>query len=414
MSQIGESCDGRSRAVPLVATLHGGRYCLARGMENLELCIQWGRFSHRPGRDAGAGRRTALVPLEVASEAVVLMDADPLHGLDAKSMPKIELHAHLSGSISPACLHEIWLSKKQRDADGAAALSDPLQELAPSKAFDLVTFFPLFSKFIYELCNDAESISYSTKSVLQDFQDDGVVYLELRTTPRLIKQAGISKEAYVQLVLSTISSFESPTMVTQLILSIDRRNSEEEASEVVDLALRYRDQGVVGVDLCGDPAKGNVDIFRSAFAKAKEKGLKTTIHFAEAQQSSSEHELLTLLSFEPDRIGHVIHVPDAIKEVIIERKLGLELCLSCNVKFKMTSGSFADHHFMYWKGTGCPITLCTDDVGVVGSALSNEYALIAEHFGLEPREVYELAQSGIETVFGGDDEKERLRKLMWR
>lgn len=46
--------------------------------------------------------------------------------------------------------------------------------------------------------------------------------------------------------------------------------------------------------------------------------------------------------------------------------------------------------------------------------MSNEYVLIAEHFGLEPREVYELAQSGIETIFGGDDEKERLRKLMWR
>lgn len=236
----------------------------------------------------------------------------------------------------------------------------------------LGSFFPLFSKYIYELCNDAESISYSTKSVLQDFQDDGVVYLELRTTPRLIKQAGITKEAYVQLVLSTIASFESPTMVTKLILSIDRRNSEEEAFEVVDLALRYRDQGVVGVDLCGDPAKGNVDIFRSAFAKAKENGLKTTIHFAEAPQSASEHELRTLLSFGPDRIGHVIHVPDAIKEVIIERKLGLELCLSCNVKFGMISGSFADHHFMYWKGTGCPITLCVREsiIGVLGRKLT--------------------------------------------
>ncbi|KFY15552.1 hypothetical protein V492_01916 [Pseudogymnoascus sp. VKM F-4246] len=312
------------------------------------------------------------------------------------------IHAHLSGSISPACLHEIWLSKKQRDSDGAAGLSDPLEELGTNKTFDLATcdavavfrfahllgsFFPLFSKYIYELCNDAESISYSTKSVLQDFQDDGVVYLELRTTPRLIKQAGITKEAYVKLVLSTIASFKSPTMVTKLILSIDRRNSEEEALEVVDLALRYRDQGVVGVDLCGDPTKGNVDTFRSAFAKAKEHSLKVTIHFAEAHQSSSEHELRTLLSFEPDRIGHVIHVPDDIKDVIIERKLGLELCLSCNVKFGMTSGSFADHHFMYWKGTGCPITLCTDDVGVVGSALSNEYALIAEHFGLEPEEL---------------------------
>lgn len=185
-----------------------------------------------------------------------------------------------------------------------------------------------------------------------------MVYLELRTTPRLIKQVAITKEAYVQLVLSTISSFKSPTMVTKLILSVDRRNSSEEALEVVDLALRYRDQGVVGVDLCGDPTKGDVEIFRPAFAKAKENDLKITIHFAEAQQSSSEHELRTLLSFGPDRIGHVIHVPDTIKEVIIERKLGLELCLSCNVKFGMISGSFADHHFMYWKGTGCPITLC--------------------------------------------------------
>lgn len=147
-------------------------------------------------------------------------------------------------------------------------------------------------------------------------------------------------------------------MVTKLILSVDRRNSEEEALEVVDLALRYRAQGVVGVDLCGDPTKGNVEVFRPAFVKAKEKGLKITLHFAEALESSTAQELRTLLSFEPDRIGHVIHTSDDIKETITERRLGLELCLSCNVKFKMTTGSFADHHFMYWKCTGCPITLC--------------------------------------------------------
>jgi hypothetical protein len=86
---------------------------------------------------------------------------------------------------------------------------------------------------------------------------------------------------------------------------------------------------------------------------------------------------------------------------------------------------------MYWRSTGCPITLCvrrspvfenkwiswpsvqTDDVGVVGSALSNEYSLIAEHFGLSSTEVCELARSGIDTIFGGDEEKERLRRLMW-
>jgi len=55
----------------------------------------------------------------------------------------------------------------------------------------------------------------------------------------------------------------------------------------------------------------------------------------------------------------------------------------------------------------------TDDVGVFGSPLSNEYVLIKQHFGLSDEEVKKLARSGIECIFGGDEEKERLRQLMW-
>jgi len=147
-------------------------------------------------------------------------------------------------------------------------------------------------------------------------------------------------------------------MVTKLILSIDRRNTPQEALEVVDLALTYRDQGIVGIDLCGDPAKGDISIFRPAFQKAKDNALNITIHFAEAPASATEKELNTLLEYEPQRIGHVIHVPEDIKKVIIERKLGLELCLSCNVHAKMITGSFGDHHFGEWRGSGCPVVLC--------------------------------------------------------
>lgn len=247
-------------------------------------------------------------------------------------------------------------------------------------------------------------------------------------------------------------------MTTNLILSIDRRNDLDTAMSVVDLALQYRSQGVVGIDLCGDPAKGDVSIFAPAFQKAKSHGLKITIHFAEFPLSSTEEELRTLLSYEPDRIGHVINVPDDVKTEIVRRKLGLELCLSCNVHAKMITGSFGDHHFGWWWGTGCPVTLCvclyfcsalfylhpddlpraaplqtrffnlgtddgrifanhstpqTDDVGVFGSSLSNEYALIAQHFNLDREELCSVARSGIDKIFGSDDEKERLRKMMW-
>lgn len=55
----------------------------------------------------------------------------------------------------------------------------------------------------------------------------------------------------------------------------------------------------------------------------------------------------------------------------------------------------------------------TDDVGVFGSSLSNEYALITEHFALSREEICALARSPIDMIFGGDDEKARLRQLMW-
>lgn len=221
----------------------------------------------------------------------------------------------------------------------------------------MASFFPLFSSYIYKLCNDVESIEYSTMSVLKDFENDGVVYLELRTTPREITTQGVTKEIYVQTVLSCIENFKSAEMRAFLILSIDRRNSAKEAEEVVQLAVKYQSRGVVGVDLCGDPSKGDVSIYREAFAKAKAFGLRITLHFAEVPASSTALELNTLLSFDPDRLGHVINVPDNIKAEIARRRLGLELCLSCNILAKLTTGGFADHHFGYWRDKGCMIAL---------------------------------------------------------
>lgn len=55
----------------------------------------------------------------------------------------------------------------------------------------------------------------------------------------------------------------------------------------------------------------------------------------------------------------------------------------------------------------------TDDVGVFGSQLSNEYALIAEHFKLDRAEICQVARSAIDCIFDDDEEKERLRGLMW-
>lgn len=220
-------------------------------------------------------------------------------------------------------------------------------ELTPSPSF-----FPLFNTYIYAFVNSIPAVITSTDSVLNDFAADGVVYLELRTTPR--SSPGFTREQYVTNILDCIRAHNERQagMRTRLILSVDRKHSDAEVTDIIDMAILYRSRGVVGVDLCGDPSRPiNLVVLQREFARAKAAGLGVTLHFAEIVASASRSELEGLLAMSPDRLGHVIHVHGEVKAEIAARKIGLELCLSCNVHAKLTSGGIGGHHFQDWWST---------------------------------------------------------------
>lgn len=182
-----------------------------------------------------------------------------------------------------------------------------------------------------------------------------MIYLELRTTPRALPRSNLSKADYVAAILSAIAEFESsdPRLHTKLILSVDRRNTLAEAMEVVDLVRQFAGKGVVGIDLCGDPLRGGIKALQPAFEDFRRlcPDLGVTLHFAEAEASGTDEELLMLLrEWKPNRIGHVIHLSDVVKKEVTEFPggLGLELCLSCNVHAGMIHGGFEAHHFGEW------------------------------------------------------------------
>ena len=345
-------------------------------------------------------------------------------------LPKAELHAHLSGSISKECLHDIWLRKRSQGQ--CLNLEDPLTAIrAGADGFvDVTTFFPLFDRYIYNLCGDVESVKCATERGIKDVEEDGVRYLELQKTPRGCLDAD-GKEAgrleYVKAVNDVVHQWDQASRHSTdvyLILSIDRRMTAEQASEVVDLAIEYqyglnnfkpsyedRNPGyVVGVDLCGNPTKGTISTFTPAFGKAKAHGLGITAHFAEVPHSSSNKELNTILSWEPDRLGHCIFVPTQTKKLISACHVGIEICLSCNVLAKLTIGGFAKHHFSEWMlTTGSPVALGTDDVGIFGSPLSKEYLLAAKNSGLGRKSLLGLSRSALSIAFAG---KQRMTELL--
>ena len=167
----------------------------------------------------------------------------------------------------------------------------------------------------------------------------------------------MSKDLYVQTIAGAIErhNAKSSRMKAYLILSIDRRNTAAEAMEVVDLALKYQSRGVIGVDLCGDSLRGDISIFKTAYAKAKENGLHITLHFGE--EPSCMTELMTLLSYNPTRLGHLLFISQEAKDEIIKRKLGIELCLTSNIKGPHIP-SYEEHHLPEWLKEGNPIALC--------------------------------------------------------
>nr|POE77463.1 adenosine deaminase-like protein [Quercus suber] len=313
---------------------------------------------------APADRGGMNVTADTTSQGKMLQQVTPNF---TRALPKAELHAHLSGSVSKECLHDVWADKVSRGE--CLDLEDPLTAIRPGDDFvDISTFFPLFDGYIYRLVNDVPSVRLITQRVINDFERDNVVYLELRTTPRDNAATGLSKAAYVAAVCQAVSEYKGDIEV-HVILSIDRKMSLGQAAEVVDLALEHKHPlaKVVGVDLCGNPVKHDVSLLTSAFHRAKASGLKITLHFAEVPQSATETELETLLSWKPDRLGHVINVPKAAQNTIVDRRLGLELCLSCNILAKMTMGGFAMHPLKEWIKTDCPIALS------VGYPLSNRH-----------------------------------------
>ncbi|XP_028407028.1 adenosine deaminase-like protein [Dendronephthya gigantea] len=330
-----------------------------------------------------------------------------------KSLPKLELHAHLNGSISPSTIRKLIEYKKQRTANGFDVPKDWECCMTGEKRMTLEQGFMIF-KIVHTLVDDHQSLAMVTRDVITEFFEDGVHYLELRSTPRANELNKITKRSYVETILQTIiETTRNMDIIVRFLLSIDRRQSVGEAEDTVKLATEFKDKYnglVVGVDLSGDPKIGDAAEFLPCLKQARLAGLKLTFHVAEVPNIA---ETKTLLMFRPDRIGHGTCIyPDKggdeeLVASVLQAKIPLELCLTSNVKCR-TVKSYEDHHFKDWRKNGHPIVICTDDKGVFTSSLSEEYLLAAKTFNLSKAHLWKLSYDSIDYIFEQNTIKEQL------
>ena len=145
------------------------------------------------------------------------------------SIPKIELHAHLHGSIRPATLAHL---ARMQGID----LSEHLDGQR-----DINKCFALFQA-IHRVIDRKEILKHVLFEILHDFMEDNVIYLELRTTPRILSHDGTTKQQYLQLVTSLIGLHNKrygDRMMVRLIVSIDRSKSREENDQLEGLVNNH-------------------------------------------------------------------------------------------------------------------------------------------------------------------------------
>ena len=198
-----------------------------------------------------------------------------------RSMPKAELHAHLRGSLSCKTVEElIELHRKTFPDEKLPAEADAFKNLTATNAsFDAT--YAIF-RVAQSIVDHPAAVELAATRVIEEFRDDGVAFLELRSTPRQID--------------GKMSN----------LVSIDRRGSVADAEEALKLCLDMKarhSEVVVGLDLSGDARVNHLADFLPVLKSGKDRGLFVTVHLAEVP-NVEEISAFFAADFRPDRIGH--------------------------------------------------------------------------------------------------------------
>ncbi|CAL8470104.1 g9646 [Coccomyxa elongata] len=317
-----------------------------------------------------------------------------------QALPKVELHAHLNGSLRDTTIRELAL---KRNLDPALTKVIEMGDRTLSECFKLFDI-------IHRITTDHDTITRITCEVIEDFAADNVHYLELRTTPKTRSEHGMTKRSYTEAVLKGMQEAQQGSrgqnITVRLLLSIDRREDTAAALETVQLAAELHSRGIVGIDLSGNPTVGKWSAWEPALQEARRQGLKVTLHAAEVY---NPEETAAMLHFRPERLGHMCCLDERLEVLHYNTGIPVELCLSSNIITESVA-SYPEHHFHPFYSAGHPVILCTDDSGVFCTSLSKEFAIAAHAFQLSNSQLWQLSEAAIDHTFLKEEEKEQLRK----
>ena len=312
------------------------------------------------------------------------------------SLKKIELHLHLDGSVS------LDLASK---LSGLSLKELKEKMIAPDKCFDLKDYLTRFD-FPISLMQTKKNLELISQDLVNRLEKDNVIYAEIRFAP--IKH--IENLTLEEVVEAVTQGLKNEDVKTNLILCMMRDSSYEENLKIVELAKKYLNKGVVGLDLAGAEALYKTKTFEQLFKKASKEKIPFTIHAGEVD----EIDLQDAIDLGLKRIGHGVFAikNDNLLKQIQDKNILLEICPTSNIQTNAFN-SYREHPVRLLYDKKININISTDNRTVSNTSLEREYKHLIKECNFTKEELKEINKNSLNYAFLNPKEKIKLLEDMY-
>ena len=312
-------------------------------------------------------------------------------------LPKTDLHVHLDGSLR---LETIWeLAKKDKIDLGVGSIEELRELIGPGKIHASLNEYLKGFEITLKVLQTRDNLYRAAYELAEDCAKENVGYFEVRYSPILHTQKGLSLPAILEAVIDGLKAGQRDFGVNSGIIVCGMRNISPDISlRMAELAVAFKHRGVVGFDLAGAeynyPARAHLD----AFSLILSNNVNVTIHAGEAYGPDSIHQALHYCG--AHRIGHGVRLREDgdLLNYVNDHRIPLELCPSSNVQTGAVK-NISEHPVKFYLDLSLRVTLNTDNRLITNTTMTDEYYLIYKTFNLSGQNILDLIINGVKSAF---------------
>ena len=311
----------------------------------------------------------------------------------------IDLHIHVGGAVAP---HVLWSIAHQQ------GFKLPFKDYwefcevitaKPDRVKSLEDYLAILHTWTEKIQSSPVAIERAVYEIIgKEYRGSRVTQMELRFNPMKRNLGG--ERDLDHIIHAAIRGLDRGCLEygcrAGLIFCLAREFDAKLNGIIVDKAIKYKNRGVVGIDLAGTETNAvelrptEVERYEELYRRAREAGLGTTVHTGETHGTGAEGVAAVVERLRPDRIGHGIRAvgDERVMALLAERGTVLELCPTSNLVTRAVEGWGEFKHIVRTLlDRGVRLTLNTDGPYLLDTDMAREVAAVLEHGVMSEAEV---------------------------